>query len=365
MSSCCGNDTPPHKDKDDNAQQSACHDQSKFDWLFWGSLIIITAALMAHFFAPQIAYGGHFAHGVAELLGQMWWGILFGLFAVGTMQKIPRSLFHKILGRGDTFGGLVRAAIGGLVLDLCSHGILMVGAKLYERGASLAQIMTFLIASPWNSFSLTLILIALIGLKWTLIFIAASAVIALITGLIFQFFERRGILPANPNTLDHSLSTGTLKEEFVGLGQKMSFTPAALFHFFKDVAKDGYVEGRMVLRWLLFGTILAALIRAYVPTEILTDYFGPTMIGLVLTLLATTIIEVCSEGSAPIGAELFNRAAAPGNGFTFLMAGVATDYTEIMVIREFTKRWKTALFLPMVTIPQILVIGYIMNMATP
>jgi uncharacterized membrane protein YraQ (UPF0718 family) len=56
-----------------------------------------------------------------------------------------------------------------------------------------------------------------------------------------------------------------------------------------------------------------------------------------------------------------NRAGAPGNGFTFLMAGVATDYTELLVIREFTKRWKTALFLPLVTTPQILVIGYIMN----
>ena len=30
----------------------------------------------------------------------------------------------------------------------------------YERGATIGQVMAFLIASPWNSFSLTLILIA-------------------------------------------------------------------------------------------------------------------------------------------------------------------------------------------------------------
>ena len=35
----------------------------------------------------------------------------------------------------------------------------MVGAKLYERGASIGQVMAFLIASPWNSFSLTLTLV--------------------------------------------------------------------------------------------------------------------------------------------------------------------------------------------------------------
>jgi uncharacterized membrane protein YraQ (UPF0718 family) len=55
------------------------------------------------------------------------------------------------------------------------------------------------------------------------------------------------------------------------------------------------------------------------------------------------------------------RAAAPGNGFTFLMAGIATDYTEVMVIRDMTKSWKIALFLPLVSVPQILVIGWILN----
>ena len=49
-------------------------------------------------------------------------------------------------------------------------GILIVGAKLYECDANIGQVIVFLIASPWNSFSLTLILIAFIGLPWTLAF---------------------------------------------------------------------------------------------------------------------------------------------------------------------------------------------------
>jgi len=55
------------------------------------------------------------------------------------------------------------------------------------------------------------------------------------------------------------------------------------------------------------------------------------------------------------------RAGAVGNGFTFLLAGVATDYTEIMVLKETTKSWKTAFFLPLVTVPQVLAIGYLLN----
>ena len=95
--------------------------------------------------------------------------------------------------------------------------------------------------------------------------------------------------------------------------------------------------------------------------QTMTTYFGPTLLGLFLTLLVTTIIEVCSEGSTPIGADLVTRAGAPGNGFTFLMAGVSTDYTEMLVIRQMTKSWKIALSLPLLTVPQILLLGWIMN----
>jgi uncharacterized membrane protein YraQ (UPF0718 family) len=63
---------------------------------------------------------------------------------------------------------MFRATLAGVCLDLCSHGILAVGMKLYERGASTGQVMAFLLASPWNSFSLTLILFGLIGVSWTL-----------------------------------------------------------------------------------------------------------------------------------------------------------------------------------------------------
>lgn len=83
---------------------------------------------------------------------------------VGLLDRILRDLVVSALGQGGTVKGIVRATAAGVMLDLCSHGILMVGTKLYERGASLGQLMAFLIASPWNSLSLTIILITLITL---------------------------------------------------------------------------------------------------------------------------------------------------------------------------------------------------------
>jgi hypothetical protein len=43
------------------------------------------------------------------------------------------------------------------------------------------------------------------------------------------------------------------------------------------------------------------------------------------------------------------------------MAGAATDYTEIMSLRSTTGRWICALALPVLSIPQVLVISYLLN----
>jgi hypothetical protein len=221
----------------------------------------------------------------------------------------------------------------------------------------MAQVMTFLVASPWNSVSLTLVLIGLIGWKWTLAYILGSMVIALITGLVFQALVRRGVLPDNPHRRDipegFRLRDG-LRDYFKGLRFSIGGTV--------DILRAGWQDGRMIIKWLLFGTIIAASLRTFVPQEVFSDWFGPTVLGLFLTVAAATVIEICSEGSAPVAAEIFTTARAPGNAFAFLMAGVATDYTEILAVREFTKSWPVAIALPLITVPQVLFLGWIMNM---
>ena len=182
--------------------------------------------------------------------------------------------------------------------------------------------------------------------------------IAFISGLIYLALIKKGILPANPNTVDTD-ENFDIKADFKT--RMKGFRPTRKWA--GEILKDGWNDGQMVIRWILFGTLIAASMSAFVPEHIFEGYFGPTAIGLLITLAAATIIEVCSEGSAPIATEIMQVGGAPGNGFAFLMAGVATDYTEIMVVREFTKSWPIALSLPLITVPQIIVLGIIMNMA--
>lgn len=342
---------------------SCCHEKDpqqplykRLDWLFLVSSLLVAMGYAGHFIGFSSSKMATFSHGVYELMNTMAWGLVIGIIMVGLLSVVPKAFVMKILGKGGSFSGVLRATFAGILLDLCSHGILLVSMQLYRRGASLGQVMAFLIASPWNSLSLTIILVALIGLKWTLIFIALSMIIAVISGVIFEVLVKKGLLPENPNSNE-------LPEEFAFFKEaKNSLSKTKFnFSFFKTIAKNGFHESEMLLRWIFLGVVLAAALRTFVDPEQFSTFFGPTVMGLIITLGLATIIEVCSEGTSPIAADILNRAKAPGNSFAFLMAGASTDYTEIIALKETTKSWKISLFLPFVTLPQIIAVSYIIN----
>ncbi len=346
---CCGNEVPAA-----NAPP-----WRRVDWLLWASVGLILAGSGLHFGVDDAVLPSpvaKFSATVVELLHMMWWGVLIGIAMIAVIGKIPREFVMAVFGTGRGFGGLCRAVLAGVLLDLCNHGILMVAAKLYERGVSSGQVVAFLVASPWNSLSLTLILVALIGLPWTVGFVLLSMLVALVTGALFEWLERRGTLPPNPSTLDLPDHFDFWREAKSEL-RKVEPTP----RWFWQTAVDGVRDSRMVLRWIFFGVVLAGVVRAVMSPDQFESYFGPTLLGLAITMVFATVLEVCSEGTVPISADILNHAGAPGNSFAFLMTGVATDYTEIMVLRETTGGWKIPLFLPLLTVPQVLLIAWIMN----
>ncbi len=353
VKSCCGE----HK-KEANKVPSCCSSEHNHsvDLVSLISLIICIGAYLTPLLPFKLDKLTTFSSSITELMAQMWWGVAFGIIFTGLMSYVPKSVIGKLLGTKKGLKGILKATFAGVVLDMCNHGILMIAAKLYQKGARLGQVMAFLIASPWNSLSLTIIMASLIGLKWTITFIILSMIVAVISGLIFDNLVEKGVLGNNPNTedFDENISiiavlVDTAKEH------KPSFK--GLIGFLINSTK----ESTMIVRWLLIGAIIAAVIRTFVPSDIYHEYLGASLLGLFVTLVFATVIEVCSEGSIPIASDLLTRAGAVGNAFTFLMTGVATDYTEMMIIREATKSWKIALFIPLVCVPQVLIIGYILN----
>jgi len=276
------------------------------------------------------------------------WPVLAGLLIGGAMDYfVPDGYVVRHLG-SDGRAPLVKAAAAGLLMSACSHGILAIAIQLHKKGAGVPAVITFLMASPWANLPVTILLFGFFG--WPALYLVGGAVlIALASGLVFEALGRAGLVETNLNATPPSTTDDW--------DRLRNFDPgdAAL-----GVLAGAVSLANRVLWWILIGVLVAALIGAYLPEHWFHDYLGPDLPGLLVTLLFATIIEVCSEGTSPVAFEIYRQTGALGNPFVFLLAGVATDYTEIGLLWSNIGK-RTAIWLPVVTVPQILLYAWLLN----
>ena len=297
-----------------------------------------------------------------DYLALIWWAIILGLLIGGVIDYfIPREYIRKYLSRHQK-RTIIYSIIFGFLMSACSHGILAIAIELYKKGASTSSVISFLLASPWANLPITILLFGFFGVKAAFIVISAL-IISIITGLIYQVLERKGMVECNSCKMGEDIPVLTdfsIRKDIRRRWKEYHFTMKNNINAMKGTLQGSWSLTRMILWWLIVGMIMASFARAYIPQHLFVEYMGPTFLGLAITLFFATIIEVCSEGSSPLAFEIFNQTGAFGNSFTFLMAGVATDYTEIGLIwHNIGKR--AALWLPIITVPQILLLGYLFN----
>jgi uncharacterized membrane protein YraQ (UPF0718 family) len=272
-----------------------------------GTIFLIVLALS---FAPPL----HALNdSLLDYLGIIWWAVLVGLVLGGFIDYfVPDGFIVRFLG-GKRKTTLFNAVVAGLLMSACSHGILAIAIQLYKKGASVPAVITLLT-----------------------------------TGVIFTFLDRLGWIEGRSEAV---------QAEDVSWDRLRNFE---LRRSVRGVTVGSMSLANMVLWWILIGVLAAAIVGAYVPAHFFMQYLGPDVTGMTVTLLFATVLEVCSEGTSPIAFEIFNKVGVLGNPFVFLMAGVATDYTEIGLLWSNIGR-RTAIWLPAIAVPQILVLGWMLN----
>ena len=344
-------------DRDSKDATACCHVKKepffKNRLFIVGSIvsIFIFASFLAPIFVP-------FRQTFLMYLKAIWWAVVLGLLLGGIIDYyIPRQYISKILSRKKP-ATIFNAVFLGFLMSACSHGILALSMQLHKKGASNPAVVAFLLASPWANFSITMMLLSLFGLKGLFIIISAL-IVAINTGFIFILLDKKGWIEKNKNIVDVPDSFSIAKD----FKQRIKVYNFSLNNFITDckgIIKGSMGLSEMVLWWIILGVFFASLSGAYIPVHFFHRFMGPTLLGLLVTLSLAIVIEVCSEGSSPLSFEIYRQTGALGNSFVFLMAGVATDYTEIGLLWLNVGR-RTAIWLPVIAVPQILAIGYIAN----
>ncbi len=323
--------------------------------LFIVSSLALIMVLTSCFFPFLIPFRRSFL----MYLKAIWWAIAGGLLLGGVIDYyVPQEYISKILSRNKPTT-IFNAVFLGFLMSACSHGILALTIQLHKKGASNPAVVSFLLASPWANFTITVMLLSLFGLKGLFIILAAL-IVAVNTGFIFMFLENKSLIEKNKNIVDVRMDFSILKD-FKKRVKDYKFGLKSMFADSKGIIKGSLILSDMVLWWIIIGILIASFAGAYIPVHFFHKFMGPTLLGLFVTLALATIIEICSEGSSPLAFEIYRQTGALGNSFVFLMAGVATDYTEIGLLWTNVGR-RTAIWLPVITVPQIVIIGYIANL---
>ena len=336
-----------------------CQPQKKASW--WKSKIFIIFLLYMIVFVL-----GNFLSLIAPLKKSLLMyvntisvPILIGLLLGGLIDwLVPNEYISKLLSPKKK-RTIVFAVLTGFLMSACSHGILALAIQLYKKGASPPAVVAFLLSSPWANLPLTIIMFGFFGIK-AIFLIVSAIVIALISGYIFMFLEGRSWIEHNPNTVSVSSDFSIITDARQRI-KSIRISVNTVLGGIKSVWEGSVSLANMVLWWIMLGALLASVAAAYLPTDFMQQYMGATIIGLIVTLLVATVIEICSEGSAPLSFEIYRQTGALGNSFVFLMAGVVTDYTEIGLIWHNIGR-KTAIWLPIVTVPQVILLGVLANL---
>jgi len=121
--------------------------------------------------------------------------LILGLIIAGLMKAwVPSQILSKHLGKGKL--AIVKAALIGAPLPLCSCGVIPVATELRRSGASAPATASFLVATPETGIDSVSVSYALLGPIFAVYRPFAAIMSAIITGLLVSTIKEQDIKPA-------------------------------------------------------------------------------------------------------------------------------------------------------------------------
>lgn len=299
--------------------------------------------------------------------------LLLGLSLAAVIKGwIPETLIKRLLS-GNGPGSVIRAALIGAPLPLCSCGVLPTAVGLRRSGASKPATTSFLIATPETGIDSISVTYALMGPVMAVIRPLAAITSAIVSGLMVLFFDRPSAQettsqtevsesrcssektkPVQTQAVTHCCaSTSATSEPEIAescCGSKTSTPKPAECCGSTDTTAQttlGIWSGiRFALvdilddikYWMAFGLVLAAVIASLIEPGNLAAY-GSGLGAMLLMLIVGLPLYICASASTPLAAALLLAGLSPGTVLVFLLVGPATNIASLgILLRELGKR---------------------------
>jgi len=263
-----------------------------------------------------------------ELFLEMAPFLVLGFVFAGIMNEfISAKKVAAHLGKNN-FTSVIKAALFGIPLPLCSCGVIPPTMELRKAGAGKGAVVSFLVATPTTGVDSIAATYALMGPVFTVYRVIASFFSGIFSGTITNIFNKESQTEKNTELEETNKEKLSLPRRIVRV---LNY---AFFDLLSEIGK-----------WLVIGILIGGAITYFIPE----DFFGGVLQNGWQTILAMIVISVpiyvCATGSIPIAAALMMKGLNPGAAFVFLLAGPATNSVTITVVSRFLGKKTTVIYL--------------------
>jgi len=252
--------------------------------------------------------------------------LLFGFLVAGILsQIIPTSWVQKHLA-GKGYSPIIKSAMIGVPLPLCSCGVIPVMASLRKQGANVPAMLSFILSTPQTGVDSILATYALLGLPMAIYRPFIALVTALLGGSVYYWTSKKEI----------EQETDELKKNNGINNNDISINKRNIFHLISESIHYGFITlPHEISRTLIFGILIASIITTFIPPGIITNFMNIGILQIFIAIIVGIPIYVCATASIPVALSLIYLGATPGSALAFLIAGPATNIATISVVKQF------------------------------
>lgn len=290
-----------------------------------------------------------FFYSLLAIINEMSPYILLGFFIAGLLHVFvnQKAMSRHLSGHG--WKPVVKAALFGIPLPLCSCGVLPAAVALRRQGASSGASTSFLIATPQTGVDSIAATYSLLGLPFAVIRPVAALVGAMAGGLAVGKW-------GNDNVEEQFIASGNTPESRDSRGFFSRLAAAVKYGFVDMVASVG--------KWLVFGLVIAALITVFVPDSFFLSLSRYPLLAMLAMVAVAVPMYICATGSIPVALSLMLKGLTPGVAFVLLMAGPAANFASVMILRRSHGVKATTIYVLSVVITAI-AFGLLIDMLLP
>ncbi len=271
------------------------------------------------------------------------------------------------------FTGYFLAAVFGAVTPFCSCSSIPLFLAFTAARIPIGITMAFLITSPIVNEVAVLLLGSMLGLNFTIAYIAVGLFAGIIGGYFFDRIKaERYLTPLGSKSLEMAEKSTPACTDAAGTCSCSTTTASTTdttrkswserHNFAKNEVKE--IVGR-IWKWVLIGIAVGAVFHGFVPADWVEKYLGQ---GSWWSVPAASILGIPlysnATGVIPIAESMLNKGVPVGTTLCFMMSVVGASFPEFILLKQVMRTKLLIIFFVLLLVIFTLV-GWFFNFIAP